>query len=127
MGRVLVVDDGASVLAVLEVMLELEGFEVTTADSGVAGLQSALEDPPDVIVLDVMMPELDGPTLARTLANQPTTSEIPIVFLTALAPPADVVEEWGVEPAGYLRKPFENEDVIDCITRVVDQQATTMR
>lgn len=107
---VLVVDDEPNILDLLCSALRLSGFDVTGADSGRAALEAATRRPPDVIVLDVMLPDLDGFTVARRLRAQ--GSEVPVLFLTA----RDAVEDRiaGLSAGGddYVSKPFSLEEVV---------------
>ncbi|MCP3998796.1 MAG: response regulator, partial [bacterium] len=83
--RILVVDDDPDILQFVEMNLDMEGFDAQTALSGRIALEEARERPPDLILLDVMMPELDGLTVLRRLRSSPATSSIPVVLLTAKA------------------------------------------
>jgi CheY-like chemotaxis protein len=106
MTRVLVIDDEAAIRLLCRVNLEAEGMSVDEAADGRTGLERARTAPPDVILLDVMMPGLDGWQVAEELVSDARTREIPIVFLTARADFRD--RERGLEAGGiaYLTKPF---------------------
>jgi CheY-like chemotaxis protein len=106
--RILIIDDEADIREVAQVSLELVGhYEVLTAASGRDGLQSAQAGQPDAILLDVSMPDLDGPgTLAQLRANT-ATREIPVVFLTARTQAAERDRLSQLGPAGILTKPFD--------------------
>ena len=82
-GRILVVDDDHSLVRVAQRVLQKEGFDVITAFDGLEGLQKAQEEKPDVIVLDVTMPKMDGYEVCRHLQQDPNTHRIPVLFLTA--------------------------------------------
>jgi CheY-like chemotaxis protein len=105
--RVLVIDDSRVVRQVTEMVLGQHGWEVLTAESGREGLALASRDRPDAILLDVMMPEIDGPATLIELRKRPETSHIPVVFLTGRA---DKVKESGrlsaLGAAGVIAKPF---------------------
>jgi CheY-like chemotaxis protein len=105
--RVLVVDDERSIRLLCRVNLIASGMEVLEASDGRAGLELARQERPDLVLLDVMMPEIDGWTVARELAADEQTRDIPIVFLTARADPADrrLGEQLG--GVGYVVKPFD--------------------
>jgi DNA-binding response OmpR family regulator len=104
---VLVVDDERSIRLLCRVNLIASGMDVMEAPNGREGLELARRERPDLVLLDVMMPELDGWTVARELAADEQTREIPIVFLTARADPADrrLGEQLG--GVGYIVKPFD--------------------
>ena len=118
----LVVDDERSIRLLCRVNLIASGMEVMEASNGREGLELARRERPDLVLLDVMMPELDGWTVARELAAEEQTREIPIVFLTARADPADrrLGEQLG--GVGYVVKPFDpvtiGEFVEDVLTRI---------
>ena len=103
----LVVDDERSIRLLCRVNLLASGMEVLEASDGRAALELARQQRPDLVLLDVMMPDLDGWTVARELAADEQTREIPIVFLTARADPADrrLGEQLG--GVGYVVKPFD--------------------
>jgi len=105
---VLVVDDDDAIREVAAACLELVGgYAVTTAASGAEGFALAVADPPDAIVLDVMMPGMDGPTLFRMLQAEPRTAGIPVVLLTAKAHEADREALGALGVAAVLTKPFD--------------------
>jgi CheY-like chemotaxis protein len=106
--RILVVDDDELILEVAQMSLEMVGgWDVTTAGSGQEALTRAQADQPDVIVMDVMMPGMDGPTAARLLSENPATAAIPIVLLTAKVQVAERAALAELPVAGVLSKPFD--------------------
>jgi DNA-binding response OmpR family regulator len=104
--RVLVIDDEAPIRLLCRVNLEAEGMEVLEAADGPSGLAKAKSRRPDVILLDVMMPGLDGWRVAEELLEDPTTQEIPIVFLTARAEFRDRARGLDIGGVDYVTKPF---------------------
>lgn len=106
--RVLVVDDDELLREVASYALELiGGWEVSTARSGVEAQASARSDRPDAILLDVMMPGVDGPATVAALRADASTRDIPVIFLTAKLPPDDL-GGWGpLGVAGVIGKPFD--------------------
>ena len=120
MARVLVVDDDASIRRLLDVTLRTEGLEVETATDGHDGLRRALSDPPDVVVLDVMMPGLDGWGVAERLAADPRTTDVPVVFLSARTQDADVARGRELGAAAYLTKPFDVFDLCELLHELVE-------
>lgn len=105
--RILVVDDIAANLRLLEAKLVSEYYEVLLAASGPAALEIAFRETPDVILLDVMMPGVDGPSTVLALRTDPATRDIPIIFLTAKVLSEDL-EEWrDLGLAGVIPKPFD--------------------
>ena len=106
MARVLVVDDEAPIRLLCRVNLEAEKMEVLEAGDGPTGLEMARKEHPDVILLDVMMPGLDGWRVAEELLEDPATSSIPIVFLTARAELRDRARGIDLGGIDYVTKPF---------------------
>ena len=106
--RVLVVDDDDSIREVAEVALGLVGgWEVATATCGSEGLERARSEAPDAILLDVMMPGMDGPTTLAHLKADPGTAQTPVVFLTAKVRAGERRELDGLDVAGIIAKPFD--------------------
>lgn len=119
--RVLVVDDEDQVLQLVTSMLEVEGHDVVTASHGVEALLRVEDSRPDAILLDIVLPRMDGATVAQKLREDPGTADIPIVFLTGLVD-SDEVERKGPIIGGqyFLAKPFDAErlfQVLELATR----------
>jgi DNA-binding response OmpR family regulator len=106
MTRVLVIDDEAPIRLLCRVNLEAEGMQVSEAADGPSGLERARADSPDVILLDVMMPGLDGWRVAEALLDDAGTNDIPIVFLTARAEFRDRAKGLDIGGVDYITKPF---------------------
>jgi DNA-binding response OmpR family regulator len=104
--KVLVIDDEAPIRLLCRVNLEAEGMTVAEAADGPSGLDKARSDTPDVILLDVMMPGLDGWRVAEQLIDDPLTRGIPIVFLTARAEFRDRAKGLDIGGVDYITKPF---------------------
>jgi DNA-binding response OmpR family regulator len=104
--RVLVIDDEAPIRLLCRVNLEAEGMLVFEAEDGPSGLDAAREQMPDVVLLDVMMPGLDGWRVAERLLEDPETTNIPIVFLTARAEFRDRARGLDIGGVDYVTKPF---------------------
>jgi CheY-like chemotaxis protein len=106
--RILVIDDEDDIREVAQVSLELVGsFEVITASNGRDGVDRARSERPDAILLDVMMPDMDGPTTLAELRADPATHDIPVVFLTAKTQMAERTRLAELGAAGVLTKPFD--------------------
>ena len=101
--HVLLVDDAVEVRMLLRFLLEEDGYLVSEAADGPAGLAAATTGRPDLVVLDVQLPGLDGPDVLRALQDQPATAALPVVFLTATADDEALL---GLGARGVLRKPF---------------------
>jgi diguanylate cyclase (GGDEF)-like protein len=113
--RVLVADDDPDILTVVKINLELDGFEVDTAVDGEDALQKATSNPPNVIILDIMMPRMDGLTALHRLRSQAATASIPIILLTARGLPEDRVRGLELGADDYITKPF---DITELAARV---------
>jgi len=106
--RILIVDDEDDIREVAQMSLEMvAGWEVIPARSGDEGVRLAAEHRPDAILLDVMMPGMDGPATAERLRDRPETAEIPVILLTAKVQPADRRRLEALGVAGVLAKPFD--------------------
>jgi two-component system, OmpR family, response regulator MtrA len=113
--RVLVVDDEPTIRQLLEINLLAEGIHVAAVADGFSARRAALNDPPDLIILDVMMPGLDGLELLRELRRDPRTVDIPVVLLTARTSDAEVWAGWAAGADYYLTKPFDIHELLDFI------------
>ena len=113
--KILVVEDEHSVRRNLVKMLQLEGYDVIEAENGQIGLSLAIQDQPDLILSDVLMPVSDGHAFLAALRETPSTAAIPFVFLTALADRVDRRIGMNLGADDYLNKPFSREDVLDAV------------
>ena len=104
--KILVVDDEEDILELVRYNLDREGYQVVCAISGEAALEAAAGDPVDLIVLDLMLPGIDGLEVARRLKQNASTKEIPIVMLTAKGEEADIVTGLEMGADDYITKPF---------------------
>lgn len=116
--KILIVDDVVSNVLLLKILLTNEKFQICTASNGRECIEKAKSERPDLILLDVMMPDLNGFDTAVILKGDPETSSIPIIFLTALNTPADLVQGFKVGASDFLTKPFNKEELI---VRVMQQ------
>ena len=116
--RALVVDDSPVIRELISVNLELEGFDVTTAEDGAAALEIVHEVDPHVITLDVMMPRLSGLDTVARLRADPTTAHIPVVIVTGRAQASDISRGEAVGADAYVTKPFEPAELVDVVTRL---------
>lgn len=109
MAKVLVVDDEASIVNIISYNLKKEGYEVITAEDGETGLDLALSESPDLILLDIMMPKMDGYEVCRKIREK---SNVPIIMLTARADEVDKVIGLEMGADDYVTKPFGNRELI---------------
>lgn len=117
--RILVCDDDPVILRLLQVNLELEGYEVLSAHNGEEALEIASAERPDLVILDIMMPKLDGYQTAERLKAQDDTKEIPVVFVSAKAQLSDIEKGKSYGVADYLTKPFDPSDLLEIVERLV--------
>lgn len=110
--KILVVDDDASINELIKVNLELSGYKVVQAYDGIKGFALAKQELPSLVVLDVMMPEVDGFTVAKRIRENPETKNIPIIMLTALSQIDDKANGFNIGVDDYLVKPFEIEELL---------------
>ena len=110
--KILIVDDVVSNVLLLKILLTNEKFQVCTASNGNMCIELAKSEHPDLILLDVMMPDLNGFDTAVILKKDPETQEIPIIFLTALNNPSDLVKGFQVGANDFLTKPFNKEELV---------------
>lgn len=122
--RALVVDDSAVIRELIAVNLELEGFDVTTAGDGESALELAAQVQPDVITLDVMMPQMNGFETVVRLREDERTQAIPVVMVTGRAQAADVERGDAVGVQAYLTKPFEPAALVEIVTRLAREGRT---
>ena len=107
MARILIAEDEPDIRAVAEFALEDEGFELHSCTSGQEALSRSTTFQPDLILLDVMMPGLDGPTTLAKLRELPNTAHTPVIFMTAKAQPAEVAGFRALGAIGVITKPFD--------------------
>jgi DNA-binding response OmpR family regulator len=119
--RVLVIDDEAPIRLLCRVNLEAEGMSVLEAADGPSGLDVARREHPDVILLDVMMPGLDGWRVAEELLEDESTQEIPIVFLTARAEFRDRARGLDIGGVDYITKPFNPVELAPLVERLLSR------
>ncbi|BHH85904.1 response regulator [Desulforhopalus sp. 52FAK] len=111
-GSILVVDDNTANIDVMLTFLEMEGYDISIATSGKMALHVASHDQPELILLDVMMPNMDGFETCRKLKDDPATATIPIIFVTAKKETADIVQGFKAGGVDYISKPYRQEEVI---------------
>jgi DNA-binding response OmpR family regulator len=105
--KLLLVEDDPDIQLVARAALKRAGFHVQVAGNGAAALDAISADRPDVVLLDWMMPEMDGPEVCRRLKNNSLTTSIPVIFLTARSQQAEIARGLALGAAGYIVKPFD--------------------
>jgi len=117
--RVLVVDDEPDLVTLVESRLNANGYDVVTAYSGAEGLEKCILLKPDAVVLDILMPDVDGSTMAAQMKEDPRTRQIPIIFLTAIIEPKEVPKNHLVGGRYFLAKPFESKELLEMLKCVL--------
>lgn len=117
--KILIVDDVMSNVLLLKVLLTNEKFAIATASNGRQALEQVEKENPDLVLLDVMMPDMSGFEVAQHLKSNPNTADIPIIFLTALNSTADIVKGFQVGANDFISKPFNKEELIIRVTHLI--------
>jgi len=120
METILVVDDDENVRLLLEAELTLEGYEVVLADNGLAALKKIKEETPDLVILDLKMPDINGLEVLRTIRKE--NKELPIIICTAYEKIKDDYTIWSGRVAAFLTKPLDLENLKDIIYELLHEQ-----
>jgi len=120
-GKILVVDDEIYIVHILDFSLGMEGYEVLTALDGEQALEKAHAEHPDLIVLDIMMPKLDGYETCKLLKADPATKEIPVILLSAKGRNVDQKVGFEVGANDYITKPFSPRKLVERINALLGQ------
>lgn len=116
--KILVCDDERHIVRLIQVNLEKQGYQVVTAYDGKEGLEKVKAEKPDLLVLDVMMPYMDGFEVLKTLRREPETESLPVIMLTAKAQDKDVFEGYHYGADMYLTKPFNPMELVSFVKRI---------
>ncbi|MBO6782577.1 MAG: response regulator [Alphaproteobacteria bacterium] len=116
--RVLLVEDEPNIVESLRFLLERAGFDISVETEGPAALESVLQSPPDVLVLDVMLPELDGFEVLRQLRANPNTRALPVLMLTAKGQKENRETAFEAGADAFITKPFSNTDIVDAVSNL---------
>ena len=117
MKTILIIEDNQEIRDNTSEILELYGYNVIPAENGKEGIEKATKQAPDLILCDIMMPEVDGYTVIRELKSNPTTSSIPFIYLTASGERNEVEMAMNMGACGYLRKPFEPRELTELVNK----------
>lgn len=117
MKTILVIEDNTEIRENTAEILELSGFKVVTASSGQEGLSRATDPVPDIILCDIMMPQVDGYEVIRQLKSNPLTASVPFVYLTARGEKNEQELAMGLGACAYIRKPFDATDLVRTVNQ----------
>jgi two-component system alkaline phosphatase synthesis response regulator PhoP/two-component system response regulator VicR len=116
--KILVCDDERHIVRLIQVNLERQGWNVVTAYDGKEGLEKVHSEKPDLLVLDVMMPYMDGFEVLKSIRKDPGTEKLPVIMLTAKAQDKDVFEGYHYGADMYLTKPFNPRELVTFVKRI---------
>jgi len=117
MGKIVVADDHPAIVRLVQLALETDGHQVLTAYNGAAALRLVQEERPELVVLDVVMPELDGYRVLSRIKSDPELQHIPVLMLTVKSEPEDITLGVGIGADCYLTKPFNPSDIVSVVRR----------
>ncbi|MFA5515864.1 MAG: response regulator [Desulfuromonadales bacterium] len=119
--KILIVEDEESLLKLESILLTSKGFDVKGVPNGQAALDSIAEEPPDLVLLDIMLPEIDGFEVCRRIKADPVTKHLPVIMLTAKKSREDMARGEKVGADWYITKPFKSAMVIETIQRFLNK------
>jgi len=119
MPRILAVDDEPNIVRLIQVNLERQGYQVETANNGAQALAKIKANRPDLVVSDVMMPEMDGFELLANIRRDPALMDLPVIMLTAKAQDRDVMTGYQTGADMYLTKPFNPQELLQFVKRIL--------
>ena len=120
--KILIVEDDPSFLRAISHIVEKEGYEVTYASNGMTGLRMAKEDKPDLLILDIMLPGIDGFEICYQLRHEPETAKLPIIMLSAKGQETDKTTGLEVGADEYLTKPVDRAVLLEKVTALLAQE-----
>lgn len=125
--RILIVDDEQDIRQLITLILEVAGYEIAQANSGVEALEVLEHDSFDLVILDIMMPEMDGWEACRQIKNRQRTHDLPVLILTVRSQPLDrVIGLEVVHAEDYLTKPFERHELLEAVERLLGAKSPTV-
>lgn len=117
--KILVIEDDASVRTLLSKSLGARGYTVETCDDGLAGLTALEKSRPDLIIVDIMMPRLDGMTFVKAIKGHQVTKPIPVIFLTANNDPKTMIAGINLGAKHYVTKPFQLDELLNKVSKAI--------
>jgi len=117
--KILIVDDEPNIVVPLEFLMEQNNFEVKVAESGEQALEAIEDFKPDLILLDIMLPGMDGYEVCQKVRQNPQLQQTKIIFLSAMARTIDIAKGMGLSADSYITKPFSISDVVDNVKKLL--------
>jgi two-component system, OmpR family, alkaline phosphatase synthesis response regulator PhoP len=121
--RVLIIEDEPHIVLSLEYLLERDGYETATAADGERGLAMVRELRPDVVLLDLMLPRLNGYQVCQAIKSDPELAPIPVIILSAKGQEVEVLKGRSLGAAQYITKPFANAEILEAVRAVLEPRA----
>ena len=118
--KILVIDDDPNIVDLLKHRLKINGYEIVTASNGEEGLARVEDENPDLILVDVLMPKMDGYTFVRALRKKPESSTIPVIVITAKDKMKDLFDLEGIQ--GYMIKPYQPEELLELVKTYIGKK-----
>lgn len=120
-GYLLIVDDDEHILHSLKLYLSMEGYEVETADRGLRALELMEKSRPSAVLLDVMMPEMDGFEVLAKMRESDVMKSIPVIMVTAKSQDMDVLRGYQADVSSYITKPFNMDELVDTLRMILEK------
>lgn len=120
--KILVVEDEPNILIPIRFLLEKNGYEVMSVENGEAVMDALSAFGPDLVLLDIMLPQMDGFEVCQVIRNHPEWRDVKIVFLTAMGRDMDVSKGMSMGGDAYITKPFSNVEVIECVKELLSDE-----
>ena len=121
--KILIVEDEPNIVVPLQFIMKDNGYDVTVAFSGEEAVDAITESKPDLILLDIMLPGMDGYELCQMIRQNPDWKGIKIIFLTALGREADMAKGMALDADAYITKPFSNKEVVEKVRNLLQKEA----
>jgi DNA-binding response OmpR family regulator len=121
--RVLIVEDEPNIVLSLEILLRRAGYETASTADGEAALELIRQTRPDVVLLDIMLPKLNGYEVCRVVKSDPTLSSIPVIMLTAKGQEVEILKGLELGASAYIAKPFGNAEVLEAVRAALEPRA----
>lgn len=122
MNKILVVDDEKNIILVFKMSLEKAGYDVVIARDGIVALEKAREENPDLILLDIVLPKMNGFLVFEALQDDPKTEEIPVIFLSARAEKKDLDKAMSMGATDYLVKPLKQHELLEAVEKYIKEE-----